>query len=72
MLKQVKLLILGKVWPEPNSSAAGSRMMQLIELFQENGWEITFASSAGESEYSIEFSELGINKIPIKINDSSF
>lgn len=72
MPKQVKLLILGKVWPEPNSSAAGSRMMQLIELFQENGWEITFASSASESDYSVDFSVLGINKISIKINDSSF
>ncbi len=28
------ILIIGSVWPEPNSSAAGSRMMQLMQLFQ--------------------------------------
>ena len=27
------VLIIGYVWVEPNSSAAGSRMMQLIEQF---------------------------------------
>ena len=42
-----KLLIIGFVWPEPKSSAAGSRMMQLIHYFQsqnsrENFW--VFAS----------------------------
>ena len=42
------ILIIGTVWPEPNSSAAGSRMMQLIELFQAQKWEITFASAASE------------------------
>jgi hypothetical protein len=46
------LLILGLVWPEPNSSAAGSRMIKLIELFLLNNWKITFASAAQKSEYS--------------------
>ena len=39
-----KLLIIGFVWPEPKSSAAGSRMMQLIEVFQSQDYDITFAS----------------------------
>ena len=30
---QKKVLVIGSVWPEPNSSAAGSRMMQLITCF---------------------------------------
>lgn len=29
-----KLLIIGFVWPEPNSSAAGGRMMQLISFLK--------------------------------------
>ena len=29
----MKVLIIGFVWPEPKSSAAGSRMMQLIQFF---------------------------------------
>jgi hypothetical protein len=36
--KQCNHLIIGFVWPEPNSSAAGGRMMQLISLFQEQGF----------------------------------
>ena len=43
------LLIIGFVWPEPNSSAAGSRMLQLIEQFQKQGFDVTFASAAKTS-----------------------
>ena len=31
---QSTLLVIGFVYPEPNSSAAGTRMLQLIEAFQ--------------------------------------
>jgi hypothetical protein len=41
----------------PNSSAAGGRMMQLISLFQEQGFHITFASPAQESEFMIDLSK---------------
>jgi hypothetical protein len=34
-----KLLVIGFVWPEPKSSAAGSRMLQLIAQFQNQGYE---------------------------------
>lgn len=67
-----KLLVIGFVWPEPNSSAAGSRMMQLIGLFQKQGYEVTFASAALDSEYMIDLSKFGIHKVAIKLNDSSF
>lgn len=67
-----KLLIIGTVFPEPNSSAAGTRMLQLIELFQEQNWVITFASAAAESEFATELSAFGVNQISIKLNDSSF
>ncbi|MDR9410401.1 MAG: glycosyltransferase [Balneolaceae bacterium] len=66
------LLIIGKVWPEPKSSAAGSRMVQLIQLFLDAGWQITFSSSASNSEYSFDLDGIGVNEQPIKINDSSF
>ena len=50
-MKPIKnILIIGSVWPEPRSSAAGSRMMQLIKSFQAQKWKITFASTASESE----------------------
>ena len=67
-----KLLIIGKVWPEPDSSAAGSRMMQLIELFQSEGFSIICASAAGESEFMVDLASLGVESVPIKLNDASF
>jgi glycosyltransferase involved in cell wall biosynthesis len=67
-----KLLIVGFVWPEPKSSAAGGRMMQLISIFKENGFEITFASAAQESDFMVDLSEFGVIKKSIELNSSSF
>lgn len=67
-----KLLIIGFVWPEPNSSAAGGRMMQLISIFKENGFEITFASPALDSDFMVDLSESGVEKKSIELNNSSF
>jgi glycosyltransferase involved in cell wall biosynthesis len=72
MLKSKTLLIIGFVWPEPKSSAAGSRMMQLIELFQTNGYEITFASTAQNLEFSEDISVLGVTAKTIELNSSTF
>ena len=67
-----QLLIIGTVFPEPNSSAAGSRMLQLIELFQKQDWEITFASAAAESEFAVDLSAIGVKQVSIELNSSSF
>ena len=69
---QQEVLIIGFVWPEPNSSGAGTRMMQLIEVFQEQNWKITFACAAADSEYMFDVTSIGIEKVTIAINDSSF
>lgn len=66
------LLVIGFVWPEPNSSAAGTRMVQLLKLFVAQGWEVTFASAAGDSEFMFDLTTLGIRKVAIQLNDSSF
>jgi len=66
------LLIIGFVWPEPKSSAAGSRMMQLIETFQSYNYKITFASACAKTENAFDLSSLGINQVSILLNDSSF
>lgn len=71
-MENIRVLIIGKVWPESNSSAAGSRMIQLIMLFKEQDWDITFASSARESEFTDNLEVLGIKKAVIKLNDGSF
>ena len=67
-----RVLIIGFVWPEPNSSAAGSRMVQLIQLFQKNGFEVTFSSAAMDSDYMVDLDALGVTKQSIVLNCSSF
>lgn len=66
------ILIISSVWPEPNSSAAGSRMMQLIYLFQSKGWKITYASPAAESENMFDIQNIGIEKVSIELNNENF
>ena len=67
-----KLLVIGYVWPEPNSSAAGSRMLQILEVFQQEKYQLTFASPALETEHMVNLESLGIDKVNIDLNDSSF
>ena len=67
-----KLLIIGFVYPEPTSSAAGTRMMQLIEAFLSFGYQITFASTAQKTERSFKLDTLGINEVNIELNQTSF
>lgn len=66
------ILFIGTVWPEPNSSAAGSRTMQLIEQFRKRNWKITFACAAADSQFAIDLEKEGIDKITIALNNSSF
>ena len=61
------LVIIGLVIPEPASTAAGQRMMQLIELFKDWNYHITFLTSSN----NIEFSEK-IEVVKIELNDNSF
>lgn len=66
------LLIIGFVWPEPSSTAAGNRMLQLIHFFLNNNYSITFASTAGETELSVDLESMGVQKVVIKLNHASF
>lgn len=67
-----QLLIIGHVWPEPNSTAAGSRMLQLIELFIEEKFSVVFASAAQKTTHSFDLTQLGVNEASIQLNDHSF
>lgn len=67
-----KLLIIGFVWPEPTSSAAGTRMIQLVDLFLSKGYQITFASAASKSDFSYDFGKTSVVEQQIKLNDESF
>ena len=67
-----KVLIIGFVWPEPNSSAAGSRMLQLIQLFQEQDREVFFATTAAKTVHMFDLSTLGVLTFNIELNNDSF
>lgn len=67
----MKILLLGLVWPEPTSSAAGWRLLQIIKLLCA-GNEVHFASAAMKSEFSYDLKSLGVIEEPIYLNDSSF
>jgi len=67
----MNITIFGTVWPEPNSSAAGTRMMQLIQLFQEQQWHVRFVSAAQSSPFMENLETLGVETATIELNNSS-
>ena len=71
-LPMKQLLVIGYVWPEPDSTAAGVHMLSLLELFQSQYWEITFASPATRSEQMADLESRGVHCVDIELNDSSF
>ncbi|MEE9408336.1 MAG: glycosyltransferase [Polaribacter sp.] len=71
-MNKQQVLIIGYVWVEPNSSAAGSRMLQLIEQFLQQGFKVTFASPAQKSENASNLKSFGIDEVSIELNNTSF
>jgi hypothetical protein len=47
-------------------------MMQLLHLFLENDFSVTFASASRESEYSTKLQQHGITSVPVLLNDAGF
>lgn len=66
------LLVIGHTFPEPDTTGAGSRMMQLIGLFKETNYHITFASTASISERSVNLEREHILVKSILLNDATF
>lgn len=66
------LLIIGLVLPEPNSTAAGKRMLQLIKFFKNENYTISFLSAANNLEYSASLDEWEVRYQKIELNDASF
>lgn len=66
------LLIIGHTFPEPATTAAGMRMMQLIRLFQANDYTVTFASTAVSTEKTVNLKNKEVHVEHILLNDASF
>ncbi|MEO9513180.1 MAG: glycosyltransferase [Flavobacteriaceae bacterium] len=67
-----KALFIGYIWPEPSTTAAGHRMLQLIHTLKQLGYHIIFSTTAVKSEHSCHLEAIGVESIPIKLNHSSF
>ena len=67
-----KILVIGYVWPEPNSSAAGSHMMSILRLFKQQNWQVEFATPAQATEHMIDLTGEGISDKNINLNCDSF
>jgi len=67
-----KILVIGYVWPEPNSSAAGCHMMSIMRLYKQQGWHVEFATPAQPTDHMIDLAEEGISSQDIKLNCDSF
>ena len=66
------VFIIGSVWVEPNSSAAGSRMLQLITSFLSKDWSVTFGTVSQKNLNSLDLSKLGVQEVRLELNSTSF
>lgn len=67
-----KVLIIGLVLPEPQSSAAGTRMLQLVDLFLSEQYSVIFCSAAQPTAHSFPLETIGVQSVDILLNDGSF
>ena len=64
--------MIGYVWPEPNSSAAGCHMMSILRLYKKQSWQVEFATPAQANEHMIDLANEGISSKSIMLNCDSF
>ncbi|MBN22128.1 MAG: glycosyltransferase [Bdellovibrionaceae bacterium] len=72
MIKSPVMLLIGYVWPEFTSSAAGIRDHNLIKLFLDEGYEVHCASTAKKNSFQSDLEKQNVKTHNIKMNDSSF
>jgi glycosyltransferase involved in cell wall biosynthesis len=67
------VLIIGYIWPRPDHTAAGYRLLQIMELMQEMGYQLHFTSAAGRIESTTQLLEdSGVQLHDCAINDDGF
>jgi hypothetical protein len=69
---KLKCVIIGFVWPEPTSSAAGIRILQLIHSLLNENYDVVFVTQAQESDFAFDLTSLNVATYKIQVNDSSF
>jgi O-antigen biosynthesis protein len=67
-----KILVIGYVWPEPNSSAAGFHLLSILRAYRQQDWQVEFATPAQPTDHMVDLADEGITSRAIALNDSSF
>ena len=67
-----KSLIIGYVWPERTSSAAGVRTWNVVRLLKSIGYEVYFSSPSKTSSFRDELETVGVKTVQFEANDSAF
>ena len=68
----LNVVVVGYVWPEPNSSAAGQNMLSIIERCLATNFNVTFLTAATDSEHKADLLTMGVNVQSVALNCSSF
>jgi glycosyltransferase involved in cell wall biosynthesis len=68
----LNVVVIGYVWPEPNSSAAGQNMLSIISTLRDAGHHVTFLTAATDSHHKADLDALGVSSQEIALNCSSF
>ena len=70
--KSAVVFFIGFVFPEPKSSAAGARIIQLIQLFKTQGYTVVFGSASKRTEHSFDLESIGVQEENLVLNDVRF
>lgn len=68
----LKTVVIGYVWPEPKSSAAGQNMLSILKSCHQAGFELTFLTAATDSDHKADLASLGVTCQQVALNCSSF
>ncbi|MEJ2045662.1 MAG: hypothetical protein P8X89_20590 [Reinekea sp.] len=63
-------LLIAKNWPEPASTAAGRRSLDILQLISNTGYDIHVASPADATPFQTDLTLLGYQTHRIAVNDS--
>ena len=68
----LNVAVIGYVWPEPNSSAAGQNMLAIIKRCLSADFNVTFLTAATNSDHKEDLTTLGVDVHSVALNCSSF
>lgn len=67
-----RILLIGKVWPEPSATAAGRRTLDIFRALVAAGHELHFATAAVAPQEAFDLSACGVDVHRVRMNHSSF